>query len=149
MSTITWFPLALAGYFFYAVVTVVNKYLLGQRAITQPVVFTFWLCLLSVFSFVLVPFGLVWPGWPWFLLDLLAGAVFFVSLLTFYRALDVNEASRAAAFIGGLTPVFVLALAFLFLREDLSRWQILAFGFLVAGGLLISFKKGRLGFREE
>ncbi len=116
----TWFFVAIFGYFFYALAVVSNKYLLRQPATTRPLVFTFWTGILSIFAFVLAPFGLHWPGWNWFLFDLFVGILFFLSLTAFYRALDVNEASRAAPVIGGLSPVFVLFLSFLLLI--LSLW---------------------------
>lgn len=144
----TWFLFALLGYFLYSLVTVGNKFLLRQRATTKPLVFTFWICLMSLFSFVIAPFGLHWPGWGWLVLDLLTGAVYFLALLTYYQALDINEASRAASLVGGLTPVFVLALAYAFLGETLGWQQLAAFSFLVIGGFLISLEKGRNGFRE-
>ncbi len=143
-----WFFVALAGYFFYAIVTVINKFLLRQRATTKPLVFTFWLGVLSIFTFILAPFGLHWPGLAAFLLDVFVGFIFFVALLAFYAALDINEASRAASVIGGLQPVFILLFSFLFLGEKLSWLQMLAFLVLVLGGFLLSLEKGRSGFRE-
>lgn len=144
----TWFSFALLGYFLYALVTVANKFLLRQRATTKPLVFTFWVCLLSVFTFILTPFGLHWPGWGWLAFDILAGVVYFVALLTYYQALDINEASRAASATGGLTPVFVLVLSYLFLGETLGWLQLTAFSLLVVGGFLISLERGRSGFHE-
>ena len=144
----SWFLIALAGYFFYAIVTVINKILLRQRATTKPLVFTFWIGVLSVFTFVLSPFGLHWPGWGAFALDFFVGALFFVALLTFYQALDINEASRAASVIGGLQPIFILLLSWLFLAEKLTWLQLLAFLVLVVGGFLLSLEKSRSGFKE-
>jgi len=110
----TWFIFALLGYFLYALTTISNKFLLRQRATTKPLVFTFWVCLLSLSAFALAPFGLRWPGLSWLAFDLLTGAVFFAALLTFYQALDVNEASRSASVVGGITPIFVLILSYVF-----------------------------------
>ncbi len=144
----TWFSFALLGYFLYALVTASNKFLLRQRATTKPLVFTFWVSLLSLFTFALAPFGLRWPGLNWLVFDLLTGIVFFVALLTFYKALDVNEASRSSSVVGGLTPVFVLIFSGIFLGEALGWQELTAFAFLVVGGFLISIERGRGGFRE-
>ncbi|TSC53360.1 MAG: Uncharacterized protein LiPW39_301 [Parcubacteria group bacterium LiPW_39] len=144
----TWIFFAISGYFLYSVVTVTNKFLLRQPATTKPLVFTFWIGVLSIFTFVLAPFGLHWPGWGWLVFDLFVGILFFLMLLTFYQALDVNEASRAASVVGGLIPVFVFPFAYLFLNERLGWLQILAFFILVLGGLLISLKIEKGALRE-
>ncbi|MEK7160495.1 MAG: EamA family transporter [Patescibacteria group bacterium] len=144
----TWFSFALLGYFLYALVTVGNKFLLRQRATTKPLVFTFWVCALSLLTFVLAPFGLHWPGWSWLAFDLLTGAVFFLTLLAFYKALDINETSRVAPAVGGLTPIFVLIFSYFFLGDALGWVQLLAFSFLVLGGFLISLERTRNSFRE-
>ncbi|MFH0852605.1 MAG: DMT family transporter [bacterium] len=144
----TWFILAILSCFLYAIVTVLNKFLLRQRATTRPLVFTFWLGVLSIFSFVLAPFGLAWPGWPAFLFDILVGLIYFASILYFYEALDINEASRASSFVGGLTPIFVLLLSYVFLAETLTGMQLGAFSLLVAGGFLISMKRSRGAIKQ-
>ncbi|HRY52385.1 MAG TPA: DMT family transporter [Candidatus Portnoybacteria bacterium] len=144
----SWLYFALIGYFLYAAVTIGNKYLLRQRATTRPVVFTFWVGLMSAFTFVLAPFGLHWPGWSWVAFDILTGVIYFVALLAYYRALDINEASRAASVVGGLTPVFVLLFANFFIGEALGWQQLAAFGFLVVGGFLISLEKKQGEVRE-
>lgn len=145
----SWFLFAILGYFFYALAVVVSKYLLRQPATTRPLVFTFWVGILSIFVFVLMPFGLHWPGWNWFCFDLFIGALFFFALVTFYWALDINEASRAAPVIGGLSPVLVLFFSFFFLAEKLDWLQLMAFFFLVLGGFFISLENGKDGFKEK
>ncbi|OGZ35058.1 MAG: hypothetical protein A2174_00525 [Candidatus Portnoybacteria bacterium RBG_13_41_18] len=146
----SWFLFALAGYFLYAVVTVINKFLLRQRATTKPIVFTFYIGVLSIFTFIIAPFGdFSWPGFQLFLFDLFVGVIFFVAIWAFYEALDVNEASRVAPLIGGLIPIIVLLLSYIFLTEYLTRLQILAFFLLVFGGVLVSLKKSRGGIKES
>ena len=66
----SWFLFALLGYFLYSLVTISNKFLLRQRATTKPLVFTFWVSLFSLFTFILAPFGLHWPGLNWLAYDL-------------------------------------------------------------------------------
>lgn len=137
-----WFLFAISGYFLNAIVGIIDKFLLGQRPTTKPPVYTFYIGILSIFAFVLAPFGLAWPGWGQFLLALLAGSLFLLGLLYLFEALDIGEASRVFPAIGGLTPILVLLLSFLFLGERLNQWQILAFFLLVLGGVIISLKKG-------
>lgn len=144
-----WLIFTILSCLLYTVVTVFNKYLLGQRATTKPIVFTFWLGILSIFSFVLIPFGLAWPGWSAFCLDIVVGILYFVAILYSYEALDINEASRVSSLTGGLTPIVVLFFSFVLLNESLTKLQLLAFFLLVVGGFLISFKKGRAGLKSS
>jgi drug/metabolite transporter (DMT)-like permease len=145
-----WFLFALAGYFLYAFVSTINKVLLRQPATTKPVVYTFYVGVLSIFTFLIIPFGsFQWPGALNFFLDVGAGFLMFVYLLAFYCALDKNEASRAVPLIGGLMPVLVLSAAYLFLAERLNFFQFLACALLIMGGVLISFKKTKSGFKED
>jgi len=143
-----WFIFALLGYFLYSLVTISNKFLLRQRATTEPLVFTFWTCLLSFFTFGLAPFGLHWPGSSWLMFDILTGVIYFFALWAFYKALDINETSRVVSAFGGLVPIFVLVFSWWFLGEALGWSQLLAFIVLVAGGILISFEKHEGETRE-
>lgn len=138
-----WIFIAISGYFFYAVAGVTDKFLLRQRATTKPLVYTFYIGLLSIFTFALAPFGLSWPGWNYFWLALLAGLIMFFALLSFFKSLDVNEASRDIPLIGGLTPIVVLSLSYVFLAEGFGWPRLVAFSLLVLGGFLISLKTGR------
>lgn len=137
-----WFLFAISGYFLNAVVAVIDKFLLGQRPTTKPPVYTFYIGILSIFAFILAPFGLDWPGLSQFAMALLAGGLFLLSLLYLFETLDLDEASRVLPAIGGLTPILVLFLSFLFLDERLSLLQVLAFSLLVLGSVLITLKLG-------
>jgi drug/metabolite transporter (DMT)-like permease len=139
----TWIIFAISGYFILAAVGIADKILLKQRATTNPIVYSFYIGLLSIFTFILAPFGLHWPGTSQFLLALIAGFIFFLSLVSLYKSLDINEASRTLPAIGGLTPILVLFLSFLFLKESLNGIHIIAFLLLVVGGVLISLKTSR------
>jgi len=126
------------GYLLNAVSIIFDKFFLGRRFTSHPVVYTFYIGVLSIFVFLLAPFGLKWPGLGWFFFDLFVGFLFFMSLLTFYQALDVNEASRVTPLFGALRPILVLFLSWIFLQEGLIQKDLVAFFFLVLGGLLMS-----------
>lgn len=131
---------AILGYFLNAAVSITDKFLVGRRQIVNPLVYSFYVGILSIFAFALSPFGLHWPGLSQLLIALIAGVFFLISLLSLFHALNINEASRIFTMIGGLTPILVFILSFFFLGERLNLSQISAFFFLVAGGVLISLK---------
>ena len=139
-----WFFLALIAYFFGAVTGLLDKFLLKQRATTQPLVYSFYIGILSGFSLILAPLGLTWPGISFVSLALFTGLILFLSIWAFFKALDINEPSRVFTLLGGLTPVLVLILSMIFLGEHLSRTQLFSFVFLVLGGTLIYWKVGHM-----
>jgi len=141
----TWFLVAISGYFLFAVSGIGDKILLRQKATTKPWVYSFWVAVLSLFSFVIAPWGLHWPGWPQFGLAMLAGVFYFVQISCLYFAVDRNEASRVFPLVGGVTPIFVLLLSGIFLNESLTGGQIIAFFLLIGGGVTISLKRNQEG----
>jgi len=147
-----WLFLAIVAYFLLALSYVLDKFLLAER-IPKPSVYTFYVALLSATSLVLIPFGFYWQGFYWTVLSLLSGVIFIYALLFYYAALKENEVSRVAPLIGSIIPIATFLIAWMFLKETLTVWDLGGFIFLVGGGFLISFdlpiksKKIFRGFR--
>ncbi|HRY63545.1 MAG TPA: EamA family transporter, partial [Patescibacteria group bacterium] len=78
------------------------------------------------------------PGWSQFIVSLIAGATFAVGLFLMFFGLKKEDASRLTPIIGGLTPIFVFILAYLFLGERLFSRQIIAFILIIIGTFIIS-----------
>jgi drug/metabolite transporter (DMT)-like permease len=135
----SWLTIAIIGYFFLALANVGDK-LLISRAI-QPVVYTFFTCLLGLLIFVLAPWGLTWPGFYQLLICLATGIVFFIALFLLFKAISIAEVSRVVTIVGGLTPLFVFVFSYFFLKERLVSSEITAFLVLMAGIILVSIKK--------
>ena len=100
--------------------------------------YAFWVGFLSFVVLILAPFGFFIPPSNQIILSLVAGMVWLISTVIFYNALHKGEASRVVPTVGGLTPLFVLGLSFIFLGERLSLRELLAFCFLVSGGIILS-----------
>jgi len=132
-----WIIIVTVGYLLNAISSVVNKSLLNKD-IPNPVVYTFYICVLGLAVFVLAPFGLAWVGLKMFIISLVAGILFTYALLTMFVALLGDEVSRVTPLIGGLQPIFVFLLAFFFLGERLLDNQIVAFILILLGGILIT-----------
>lgn len=143
-----WLAAVLIGHLFNAVAFVVDKILL-TKSFQNPFVYAFFIGALSGLAIVLLPFGVEWPGWALFGLDLAGGALFIASLLAFFHALQGGEASRIVPFIGGGIPVFTLMFEILFLDQQLSSQQLVAFGVLVVGTVLIAIEIGAPESVEE
>jgi len=145
----SWLFITLSAYFLNAIAMVIDKTIL-QRKVNNAFVYTFYVAALGTLLVILalpvayfLSLKLVWPGWTQFYISLLAGGAFALGLIMMYRILGKEDASRVVPIIGGLTPIFVLLLAYKIIGEQLLGRQLLAFALVVLGALLISleFKK--------
>ena len=134
-----WIFITIGAYFINAGVYVADKFLLSKK-IHSSIAYAFYVGIWSVFNAGLLFF------WPWMpnlqemTLDLLAGFLFLITLVFWYKALHQSEASRVVPIVGALVPIFSFILSFVFLGETLSGQQLLAFFILICGGVLISIK---------
>ena len=109
----TWLTFALAGYFFNAVTALFDKFLLAGR-IKEPVVYAFFVSVLSLFAVVIVPFGYRPIPWQTAVVFLISGMLFLYGLVAFYNAVKRSEISRVAPLVGITISVIagVASLAF-------------------------------------
>lgn len=143
---INWLILAISAYFLSAFVSVVDKILVSKK-IPDPIVYSLYIGFLSLTVLVFVPFGFSFPPFLTLLTALLSGFVFLFGLIFLFSALKKGEASRVFTTVGGLTPIFLFLLSFVFLNERLSLSELSAFAFLLIGGLLINLDKRESGKR--
>ncbi|MBI5045726.1 MAG: DMT family transporter [Candidatus Niyogibacteria bacterium] len=129
-----WIPVAIIAYFFGALSSVGDKFILN-RIVTSPLVYTFYVGVLSAFAALLFPFDMVWSGMTQLLASLVVGMVFLFALLVLFSALKSGEASRVLPMVGGFTSVFVYLGSYAFLDERLTFMQLAALFFLVLGGI--------------
>ncbi|MGB4943046.1 MAG: hypothetical protein WBO92_02940, partial [Candidatus Moraniibacteriota bacterium] len=108
-----WLTFALAGYFFNAVTVLFDKFLLAGR-IKEPVVYAFFVSILSLFAIVLVPFGFQPIPWQTVVVFVISGMLFLYGLVAFYNAVQRSEISRVAPLVGITVSVIagVASLAF-------------------------------------
>ena len=70
----------------------------------------------------------------------LAGLLWLLTLIFHFKALTFEEPSRVAVFTQ-MSPVFTLVIAFFVLGETLTTSQLIAFIFLIAGGVLAALRR--------
>ncbi|GMR18922.1 MAG: hypothetical protein BMS9Abin34_044 [Patescibacteria group bacterium] len=132
---------AVAAYFLLALAGLIDKVLL-KTAIISPRAYAFYVGILSAGVLVLLPFGVVeMPTLRIGFFALISGVAGVYALWAFYGALKAHEASRVITTVGALVPIFTLLLSVPLLNESLSFPQLLAFGLLVLGGVLISYRE--------
>lgn len=145
---IMWLLVAISSYFINAGVYVADKFLLSKK-IHSSVTYAFYVGIWSIFNIFLLLFDPWLPGTRELLVDLLAGLLFLITLLFWYKALHQSEATRVVPIVGALIPVFSYLFSFIFLGEVLGERQLLSFIILIMGGILISVKQTRFYYFKE
>jgi len=145
---IMWLFVAVSSYFINAGVYVADKFLLSKK-IHSSVTYAFYVGIWSVFNFVLLAFAPWVPSLRELSVDILAGLLFLVTLIFWYKALHQSEATRVVPIVGALTPIFSFVLSYVFLGDKLSERQFLAFLILIYGGILVSVKRTRFYVLKE
>jgi len=135
-----WLIAAVSSYFINAGVYVSDKFLLSKK-VHSSVVYTFYVGIWSIFNFSILVFAPWMPNFKELMLDLLAGGLFLLTLVFWYKALHQSEATRVVPIVGALVPIFSFVFSYIFLGEVLSERHILAFVVLINGGILISVKR--------
>ncbi len=138
-----WLLISISAYFINAGVYVADKFLLSKK-IHSSIAYAFYVGVWSVFNVFLLFFAPWTPSLRELTLDLLAGFLFLITLVFWYKALHQSEASRVVPIVGALVPIFSFILSFVFLGEFLSQQQFIAFIILIAGGVLISIKQTKV-----
>lgn len=142
--------IAIFAYVLFAVNAVIDKFLLHKKRIDEPATYAFAIGVLSLAAIVLIPFGFTIPSVDEAMLSLTAGIFFTFALYLFFSALKLSEASRVVPVQGGFVPFFTLIFAYFVIGERLTADDLLAFGLLVAGSVLIGKgSKGRKGSKRR
>ena len=139
-----WLTVAISAYFLFAVVGLVDKYLLGDL-IPSPKVYAFYTGVLGILVLILIPFGFFTPEPSQIGLALLAGVFHILGILAYFYGLKNFEASRVISAIGGLAPLFTFGLIYLLFegKETLSLIGMAAFILLILGSIFISWEKSK------
>ena len=138
-----WLFITIGAYFINAGVYVADKFLLSKK-IHSSIAYAFYVGIWSVFNIFLLFFAPWMPALRELTLDLLAGFLFLVTLVFWYKSLHQSETSRVVPIVGALVPIFSFIFSFVFLGETLAKNQLLAFIILICGGVLISVKQTKL-----
>jgi drug/metabolite transporter (DMT)-like permease len=143
-----WLFIAVISYLINAAVYVADKFLLSKK-VHSSISYAFFVGIWSIFNLAILPFAFWLPSLRELGVDLLAGALFLVTLIFWYKALHQSEATRVVPIVGALVPIFSFLLSFIFLGESLSERELLAFLILIHGGVLISVKQTKFYIFKE
>lgn len=141
-----WLLITIFTYFLFAIVILIDKYLMKGSAI-NPKLYTFYLgaagAIVMPFLILFVDFSI--PQANYVLWSFLSGTLFTIAILYLNKAIYSFEASRVVPAIGGLVPLFIFILSFVFIggKEMLNAYQLIAFLLLTIGSVLISYQKDK------
>lgn len=136
-----WIFFSLISRAFWAGDNIVDKLLIGKY-IKNPYVLTLLggIAPFIVSMLIILFYRPHWIGLIPTVIILLAGIIQIIAVFAFYRALAKEEVSRVIPLFQ-LTPVFVLILSAVFLKESLNVSQYLGFILILLGGFFISLKR--------
>ncbi|MCD4705695.1 EamA family transporter, partial [bacterium] len=136
----TWLSIVVIGYLLNAIAMTTDKFIL-TKSIPRPAMFAFNVGILNIIIiFALAPFCLKLIALPQIIISIFAGITFIMAIFFMYKAVKQDDVSRIAPYIGSLNPVFILIFAWFFLNEQLVLQQLIAFVFIISGGILISWQ---------
>ena len=135
-----WIVIAIISHFFMAIVFVLDKIVVSKTVI-RPVVYSFYVGVLSGLVILLAPFGFSLMPLKQIIISFMAGILFVFATIYLYKAVRISDISRIIPIIGGVIAIFTLILTYLFLDERLNTNQFIAFLMLVFGGIIILWPK--------
>ncbi|MBI2019507.1 hypothetical protein HYS95_02490 [Candidatus Daviesbacteria bacterium] len=139
-------PFTISAYFFNALAVLANKHLLN-RAIPDPLVYIFYISLVSLPAIFALPFVKI-PDFETFILASLSTITWTMGAYFMFKALKLGQVSRVIPVIGTLIPLILLMLAVR--SEALSITQIEAVIILTFGLVFLTATdwKGKLNKEE-
>lgn len=125
----------------WAFTSLIDKFVISKGHIKNPLVYIVLNGLMNLLLVFLLPFAWFEPlKFTDFMIVLLSGAAYAAAVAVYYKAVQHDDISKIII-LNQLTPIFVLALSFLFLGEMLAKNDFIGFLLLLAAGIMVSYKK--------
>lgn len=134
----TWLLLAIIAQFLFALSTLVDKHIVTRAGhIGKPIVYAFYVALLSGFVVVLFPFVSI-PSAYVLALSLVNSTTFTIAIFLLYSALKEARASDVSPVVGGVSAIVTAILAAAWIEGDVAFVHILPIALLAIGTAIIS-----------
>lgn len=145
-----WLWVTISAYFLFAVVSLIDKYILTGPP--NPKIYSFYVGVLGILVLVLIPWvSFFVPTWWVIGLSFLAGTFLILGLFGLYTALEYFEASRVVPALGAFIPLFTFGLVNLVPGREasFSAQVLISFILLLAGSILITFRTKQAFFTKS
>jgi drug/metabolite transporter (DMT)-like permease len=148
-----WLIIAAIAQIIFAVVAILDKYVVTSKTVLHPFSYAFYVSILSGLAILVflgspipLPFGietpqfsdLVTPTVELASLSLVAGLLMFIALVNLYEALSKADASDVVPVVSALGAIGTLALEYLFLDGVYTIENVIGMVLLICGTLLVS-----------
>lgn len=139
-------PFTLLAYFFNSLAVLTNKFLL-QKTIPDPLIYIFYISLVSFLAVLAIPFTHI-PTFDTFILASLSTLLWTLGAYFMFKALKIGQVSRVIPIIGTLIPLILLVLASQ--NHAITKSQSLAVWFLIVGMVFLNLNTwhGKFSIRE-
>src|SRR3989339_57624 len=136
-----WIILAIIAPALYAISNFFDRYILQKRIKDSFILTAIGGLLVFCFGFIIWAVQL-FPVFSIFqiLVLLLAGTLFQIALIPWYKAISLDDASRVAPLFQSFS-VFALILSYLILGEKLTSFQLIGFILILSGAFFLSVDK--------
>mgnify|MGYP001596127921 CR=1 FL=1 len=135
-----WIYLIIIAQLLNAVVTLVDKHFVTSSLIGKPVVYAFYIGILSGVAVLLLPFGVVLsPTMTILWLSSVVGISYTFSLLFLFKSLKLSDASDVIPALGAVNAIATFGFGFVFLGGNLTGNFLYGFILLVMGTFITSY----------
>ena len=148
-----WLIIAAIAQFIFALVAILDKYIVTSKTVLHPFSYAFYISILSGSAILVffagpipLPFGieapslsnLMFPTPEIFALSLVTGLLMYIALVNMYEAFSKADTSDVVPVIAAIGAFGTLALEFLFLDGTYTTENLIGMVLLIAGTLLVS-----------
>jgi drug/metabolite transporter (DMT)-like permease len=137
----TWLLFVVLGQFLYATVVLTDRFIVSKKVVGDPVVYAFYVSILSIFAIVAIPFGVTMPSIETIVYSLIVAITYLFSIYFLYESLRKSNPSEVVPVIGGVAAITAFIGSTIILKTELPGHFLTGFGILVVGMLLISHFK--------
>jgi len=137
----TWLLFVIIGQFLYATVILTDRFIVSKKVVSEPIVYAFYVSILSIVAIAAIPFGVTWPSLDTILLSFIVASLYLLSIYLLYESLKKSNPSEVVPVVGGVAAISAFAGSAIILKTGLPPHFLTGFGILVVGMLLISHFK--------
>jgi len=135
-----WLFFALIGHTFWTLCILLNKVLI-TKYFNNILVYATFVGLISFLPLLIIPLKpITIPNFSLLIIAVFTGMIYLYALLPYLKALAIEEVSRVAP-LWRFSPLFTFIFALIFLGEQLTYYQLMAFFLLLWGGFLLSIRR--------
>ncbi len=133
-----WLSFVIIGQFMLAVVVLADRFIVSKKVVSKPIVYAFYVSLLSIFALPAFFFGATIPSLTTMWLSLASAFSYIISIYFLYISLKKSNPSEVAPVVGGISAISTFIASNLILGDILPHNFLAGFFLLISGMILIS-----------